>query len=176
MKKILNVFTLLFIMTTITFAQTETPTETPVPNEVTNEETPNEETEQALEKSEAYNLDEQSDVTARPLKVSVSDSPKSKAELLKAHGIARAEAARAKQEFRRKRANREIKSSEFSMGLAEDRILKAREQIELARKKGTMTEEEIQVQEERIRVIEEKMSKLQNSVKSGKEKLQERQQ
>ena len=179
MKKILNVFTLLFIITTIAFTQNEPPVETPkTTNEVATAENPSisEEVSETPTQKESYNLKEQSDEIGKPIKVSEKTGPKSKADLLKAHGIARAEAAKAKQEFRRKRANREIKTSELSMGLAEDRILKAKEQIEKAKLKGTMTDEEIQIQEERIRLIEEKMSKLQNSVRNGKEKLQERQQ
>jgi hypothetical protein len=182
MKKLVNAFVILFIMSGfIAQAQTEPIKQNPIPNEevVTEQKPQAEAIEKAEEKiKEGYSLEEQADASiAKPVKVSSIDTKsKTKEELLKSHGIARAEAAHAKQEFRRKRASREIKSSEFSLSLAEDRIAQARIQLDKSKKNNSLSAEEIQIQEDRIKVVEEKMERLKASMKNGQEKLQEKQQ
>ncbi|MEL6988330.1 MAG: hypothetical protein AAGK97_10920 [Bacteroidota bacterium] len=164
MKKVCSILSLLLLFGFTLFSQSEAPT--------TNQ---NEETEQTPQ--EEYTLEEQSDVRAeKPIRVSNPAAVKTKAERILEHGKAKAEAAQAKQDFRRKRAAREIKNGELSIAFAENRIEQIKEQIELARKKGSMTEEEIQAQEERIVLVEERIAQLRESINLGKEKLEERQQ
>ena len=184
MKNLVNVLLILLIMSGFTAqAQTEPVKENSTPqNEVAVEKQAQADVEELADEKvkEGYSLEKQADATiVKPVKASsvkAKAKSMSKSDLLQSHGIARAEAAHAKQEFRRKRASREIKNSEYSINMAEDRITQARMQLEKSKKNDTLSEEEIQIQEERIKLVEEKMEKLKASMKNGQEKLQEKQQ